>query len=190
MKITHPFLLYLSMVLIFTFTGTSKLYAIELDSTDITDADYESRRVAIEQKFNSDNESCNKLKGNEKKVCVEKAEATARVTQQELDAKYNGSVKGHVKASESKIDAQYDIDKVRCADLSGESKSLCQSKAESTRDKAKADISRDKKTLDATNEANKKKNDSAYELALKKCAALASESKDTCETAAKRKYYQ
>ena len=190
---TVPRLAQLLAIPVLSFSvlaGSTAVSAIELDAYDITDADYEARKQAIEHKFNSDEERCKQLKGNKKDVCVEKAEATARSAQVELDAKHKGNVAGHINASESKVDAQYDVDKVRCADQSGETKELCMSNAEAKRDKAKADLTLDKKTLEATNEANKKKNESGYELALKKCAALSSDSKDNCEAVAKRKYHQ
>ena len=183
-------LLAIPVLSLSVLAGSLTVSAVELEAYDITDADYETRKLAIEHKFNSDKEACNQLKGNKKDLCVEKAEATARTTQLELDAKHKGNVAGHINASESKVDAQYDVDKVRCADQSGDTKDVCLGNAEAKRNKAKADLTLDKKTLEATNDANKKKNDSGYELALKKCAALSSDSKDNCEAMAKRKYHQ
>jgi|GEM_PF-2992675 len=187
MRLIHVF--FINLMLLIALTGSTTLYAVELDSTDITDADYESRKLSIEHNFNSDKERCKQLKGSKKDLCVEKAEATARITQKELDAKHKGSVNSHIDASESKVDAQYDVDKVRCADQSGERKTLCMTQADTKRDKAKADIDLDKKTLEATNQANKTKNESGYDLAIKKCANQSSTTKGNCEDNAKRRYH-
>jgi len=66
---------------------------------------------------------------------------------------------------------------------------LCMTQADTKRDKAKADIDLNKKTLEATNQANKTKNESDYDLAIKKCANQSSTTKGNCEDNAKRRYH-
>jgi hypothetical protein len=175
----------LQMIMIPCFIFPLITSAAELEETN---PDYENAKMGIDNKYKDDKARCAKMQGNKKKVCNEKAEGIARVSQQELDAKRKGDVGSYINTAKSKIDTQYDLDKVRCNASTGKSKSLCLGKAKAKHEKARADVTLRKETYNAQKDANKKIQQADYDLAMKKCESLAGDSRDACETHAKKRY--
>ncbi len=68
---------------------------------------------------------CKRLSGYEKAVCNAEINAEKKVRMAELDSRYLGTVESEHSARIMRIEAQYDVDKERCAAFTGESQERC-----------------------------------------------------------------
>lgn len=157
---------------------------------EVVNRDYEDAQEQIGRKFYEEKSKCEQLDGTRKKICIEKAEAAAKIAQEELDASQEGDVKNHIETANSKLAEQYDVDKLRCETLAGDAKNLCLEKAKNKYDKAKADAELREQSYDAFKQKNKKQNEADYKLEMKKCGLLEGNLKKTCEAQAREKYKQ
>lgn len=176
--------------LITSFLMGLSFSALVYAEPDVINRDYENAQAEIGREFFEEKAKCEKLDATRKKVCMEKAESKAQIAQKELDASQEGDVSTHIKATQSKIDTQYDADKVECDTLAGDSKALCLEKAKNKYNKAKADAESREKSYDTIKDKHKKMNRADYELAMKKCESLAGELRKECEGQAKAIYKQ
>lgn len=157
--------------------ATSEAKAAYVQTKDRADADYKAARAR-----------CNAITGNPKDVCVAEAKAMRVRTTEEANALYRNTLKAYT-ASRLKIaDANYDLDKVKCASLTGNDKDVCVSQAKATLVAAQADARADKKAIEARTDARDDKRTAEYKVALEKCDAFAGAAKDSCVTAAKNQY--
>ena len=146
-------------------------------SKDRADADYKAARTR-----------CDAITGNPKDVCVAEAKAARVRTQEEANALYKNTLKAYT-ASRLKIaDANYDLDKVKCAALTGNDKDVCVQQAKATLVAAQADAKADRKAIEARTDARDDKRDAEYKVAREKCDAFAGTVKDHCVTSAKAQY--
>lgn len=181
----HVNALIILMLLIFPLSAP-----VKAAEQDVINRDYEDAQEQIGRKFYEEKSKCEQLDGTRKRICMEKAEAEAKIAQEELDASQEGDVETHIDTAHSKLDEQYGVEKVRCEPLTGDAKSLCLEKAKNKYDKAKADAELREKSYDAFKQKHKKLNKADYELELKKCGMLNAELKETCEAQAKEQYKQ
>lgn len=131
---------------------------------------------------------CDAITGNPKDVCVAEAK-TARVrAEQEASALYHNTLKAYTDSHLKIASANYDLDKTRCAALTGNDKDVCISQAKATLVAAQADAKADKKAIEARNEARDDKITAEYKVALEKCDAFAGAAKDSCVSTAKSQY--
>jgi hypothetical protein len=84
--------------------------------------------------------------------------------------------------------ANYDLDKARCAGLTGNDKDVCKEEAKARLVAAQADARADQKTIQARDDARADKEDAAYRVAKEKCDAFAGAAKDQCVSAAKAEF--
>jgi len=92
---------------------------------------YKSAKDKAESDYKVAKDNCKSLKHNAKDVCKEEAKvAQARA---ELDAtkQYQNTPKDVEKAEKKLADAEYDLAKERCDDMSGSAKSTCKADAKS-----------------------------------------------------------
>lgn len=131
---------------------------------------------------------CDVIAGNPKDVCIAEAKA-ARVHAEEVaSATYKNTLKAYTQSRMKIASAYYDLDKVKCAALTGNEKDVCVSQAKATLIAAQADARADKKTIEARNDARDDKRTAEYKVALEKCDAFAGAAKDQCVAAAKSQY--
>ena len=144
---------------------------------DRASADYKAARTR-----------CDAITGNPKDVCVAEAKAARVRTQEEANALYKNTLKAYT-ASRMKIaDANYDLDKVKCAALTGNAKDVCVQQAKATLIAAQADAKADRKAIEARTDARDDKRTAQYKVALEKCDAFAGAIKDNCVATAKSQY--
>ncbi len=152
-----------------------------------------------ESQYKTDKAACSSLSGNAKDICMEEAKGKEKVARANADAAYENTPKARESARMARADANYDVAKEKCDDLSGNSKDVCIKEAKAAHVRASADAKVDRvaadeqhaaaaKTADAKREAAEDKRDADYKVAVEKCDALAGNAKDTCVHNAKAHY--
>lgn len=151
--------------------------AAYVQAKDRAEADYKAARA-----------KCDAITGNPKDVCVAEAK-TARVRAvEEANALYRNTLKAYTESRLKIADANYSLDKVKCAALTGNDKDVCISRAKATLVSAQADARADKKAIEARTDARDDKLDAEYKVAREKCDAFAGAAKDSCVAAAKSQF--
>jgi hypothetical protein len=164
-------------------------------SKDSHDAAYKNAAA----QYKTDKEACNSMTGNAKDVCMEQAKGKEKIAKAEADAAYKNTPKARESARIAKADADYNVAKEKCDDLSGNQKDVCVKEAKAAHAKAKADAKVDRvaadtrnasaeKTAEARKDATEDKRDADYKVAIEKCDSLTGAAKDTCVKNAKMRY--
>ena len=160
---------------------------------------YKAQQDRVESQYKADKERCSSLAGNAKDVCQAEAKGKEKVAKAELEADYKNTDKARNDARVAKADADYDVAKEKCDDLSGNQKDVCvkQAKAMHTQAKANAKVTKvDQKTsansaekrADVRKEAREDTRDAQYKVAVEKCDAMSGAAKDQCVKDAKMHY--
>ncbi len=144
---------------------------------DRAEADYKAARIR-----------CDAITGNPKDICVAEAKAARVRTEEEAGALYKNTLKAFTQSRMKIADANFDLDKARCAALTGNDKDVCVKQAKATLIAAQADAKADKKAIEARTDARDDKRDAEYKVALEKCDAFAGAAKDNCVSTAKSQY--
>jgi hypothetical protein len=158
---------------------TSEAKAAYAASNDKAAADYKTDRA-----------QCDGIKGNPKDICIATAKATRVQTEQEAQAQYEGTASAQASARKKIADANFDLDKTKCASQNGNAKDVCVQQAKATMIAAQSNATADKKVIDARADANGDKQAANYKVALEKCDGLAGPGKDSCIANAKTQYGQ
>ena len=149
--------------------------------------------------YTADKDACKSMSGNAKDVCIEQAKGKEKIAKAEADAAYKGTPKAREAARVAHADADYNVAKEKCDDLSGNQKDVCVKEAKAAHTKAKADAKVDRVAADTHNTATEKtatarkdamedKRDADYKVAIEKCDSLSGAAKDTCVRDAKTRY--
>jgi hypothetical protein len=166
------------------------------DSKTMSRDAYKADKDKIEAQYKVDKEHCASMSGNGKDVCQAEAKGKEKVAKAELEANYKNTDKARNEAREARADADYDVAKEKCDDMSGNQKDVCVKQAKAAHTKAKADskvanvsnkTSRDatEKRADARKEARDDTRDAQYKVAVEKCDAMSGAAKDQCVKDAK-----
>jgi hypothetical protein len=156
---------------------------------------YKAEKDKIESQYKVDKDHCGSMSGNAKDICQAEAKGKEKVAKAELEANYKNTDKARADVVKTKADADYDVAKEKCDDLSGNQKDVCvkQAKANHTKMKGDAKVMKvsDKaaeKRADARKDANEDTRDAQYKVAVEKCDAMSGAAKDTCVKNAKVRY--
>ena len=95
----------------------------------LTKAEYDAEKARVEATYKADKEQCKSLAGNAKDVCEKEAKGKEHVAKAELKAQHEPTPRNQEKAREARADADYDVAKEKCDDLSGDAKSACKKDA-------------------------------------------------------------
>lgn len=98
-------------------------------SLAMTDQEYKAERDRIAADYKAAKAQCDALKGNAEDVCEEQAKGAEKVARAELEAKRNPSEGAQRNVELTKANAEYDVAKEKCDDLSGDAKSTCRKDA-------------------------------------------------------------
>jgi hypothetical protein len=101
--------------------------------------EYAAKKDQISAEYKADKAACDKLDGNNKDVCVEKAKGKEKVAKAELEFNYTGKQADSAKIAVAKADADYDVAKEMCDDKKGNDKDICVKDAKAAHAKALAD---------------------------------------------------
>jgi hypothetical protein len=149
---------------------------------------FQQARDTAAANYKNERAQCDTMAGNAKDICIADAKAARVHAEEEARAKYEDTLQAYTRARMRIAAANYDLDKARCGDLSGNSKDVCQEQAKARLVAAQADAKADQKTIEARNEAREDKQAAAYRVAMEKCDAFAGAAKDQCVSAAKTEY--
>ena len=160
---------------------------------------YKADKDKIEAQYKSEKSHCDSMSGNAKDVCKAEAKGKEKVAKADLEADYKNTDKARYDARVAKADADYDVAKEKCDDLTGTDKDVCVKQAKATHTKAKADakVARvDNKTaanatekrVEARQDAREDTRDAQYKVAKEKCDAMSGAAKDQCIKDAKAHY--
>ena len=149
--------------------------------------------------YKADKDACKSMTGNAKDVCMEQAKGKEKVAKAEADAAYKATPKARENARQAHADADYNVAKEKCDDLSGNQKDVCVKEAKAAHTKAKADAKVDRVAADTRNTSSEKvanarkdaaedKRDADYKVAIEKCDSMSGAAKDTCVKDAKARY--
>jgi hypothetical protein len=151
-------------------------------------AAYNQSKDRAEADFKAAKARCDAITGNPKDVCVAEAKAARVRTEQEAEALYKNTLKAYTDSRMKIADANYDLDKAKCAALTGNDKDVCIKQAKATLIAAQADAKADKKAIEARADARDDKRTAEYKVALEKCDAFAGAAKDSCVSSAKSQF--
>ena len=160
---------------------------------------YKAQENRVEAQYKADKERCSSLTGNAKDVCQAEAKGNEKVAKAQLEADYKNTDKARNDARVAKADADYDVAKEKCDDLSGNQKDVCVKEAKAAHAKAKADAKVAKvdhkvsansaeKRADVRKEAREDTRDAQYKVAVEKCDSMSGAAKDRCVKDAKAHY--
>lgn len=116
---------------------------------------------------------CDVLTGNPKDVCIAEAKAARVYLEANAKARYKNSLAATTDARKAIADADYDVEKTRCASLTGNPKDVCLTESKANLVAALADAKADRKIGEARADAQEDKRSADYKVALEKCDAYA-----------------
>ena len=170
----------------------------------LTKNEYEVEKDRIEAAYKSAKAQCDKLSGNAEDVCEKQAKGDEKVAKAELENRYKPSERNANKARVARADADYEVAKEKCDDLSGNTKDVCKKDAKAAHvhavENAKvvkaATADGETRTEKAANVAEARKDAAAekreadYKAAAERCDALSGDLKSKCVDDAKRRFAQ
>jgi osmotically-inducible protein OsmY len=101
-------------------------------------AAYKSAWDKTEAAYKVAKDHCKSLKGNAEDVCKEEAKVAVAKAQMDVTQKYKNNPSDMSRAEHKVAEAEYDLAKEKCDDLSGGSKSACKSEAKASYDRTVA----------------------------------------------------
>src|SRR6476619_2886136 len=100
---------------------------------------YKADKDKIAAQYKADKDQCKSMSGNAKDICQAEAKGKEKVAKAELEANYKNTDKARNDARVAQADANYDVAKEKCDDLTGNQKDVCVKEAKAAHTKAKAD---------------------------------------------------
>ncbi|MBC7513913.1 MAG: hypothetical protein H7234_05690 [Herminiimonas sp.] len=123
---------------------------------------------------------CDVLTGNPKDVCIVEAKAARVYLEANAKARYKNSLASTTDARKAIADADYEVEKTRCASLTGNPKDVCLKESKANLVAALADAKADRKIGEARADAQEDKRSADYKVALEKCDAYAGAPQKAC----------
>lgn len=160
---------------------------------------YDAAIKNAEAHYKADKDACSSRGGNAKDICLAEASGREKIAKAEAEAAYKSTPKAREDARVARAEANHNVAKERCDDLSGNAKDVCNKEADAMLVRAKADAKVDRvaadtsdesaaKQMDARRRAAEDKRDADYKVAIEKCDALSGPAKSTCVSDAKLRY--
>ena len=165
----------------------------------ITKEAYDQAVKNAEVQYKADKDACALRSGNAKDICLAEAKGRENMAKADAEAALVNTPKAREDARVAHAEANYNVAKEKCDDLSGNAKDVCVKEANAQLTKAKADAKVNRvaadtrqdstmKQAEARHEATEAKRDADYKLAIEKCNSLSGAVKDACVSDAKTYY--
>jgi hypothetical protein len=129
----------MSKLLIALLASSGLAVASVAGAQSLTKEQYEAKSEQFDSAYKADKERCDKLGGNAKDICQAEAKAKRDSAKADAEAQMRNTADARRDAAVKKAEANYDVEKEKCDDLSGDAKNACQKDARAKFDKAKAD---------------------------------------------------
>ncbi len=176
--------------------AAAQTYAARATVTPMAKDTYTMAKTNADAQYKVEKDACASLNGNAKDICIAEAKGKDNIAKAVAEAAYENTPKHRENVRIARAQANYDVAKEKCDDLTGNPKDVCvkeakaglvKGKADAKVDRVVADTSKDAamKQTDARKEANTDKRDADYKVAIEKCDALAGAAKDSCVSNAK-----
>jgi hypothetical protein len=189
----------MSKLMISLFTAAGIAFLGTAGAAPISRDAYNAQKDRIEAAYKHEREACDSMTGNAKDVCVEQAKANQKIAKAENEAAYKDTEDARHDARVARAEANYEVAKEKCDDLSGNRKDVCVKEAKAAEVKAKADariaqVSSDANRQaamtkqDVRRDAMEDKRDAEYKVALERCDAVSGSAKDQCVREAKSRF--
>ena len=123
---------------------------------------------------------CDVLTGNPKDVCIAEVKAARVYLEANARAQYKNSLAATDDARKAIAEADYEVEKTRCASLTGNPKDVCLKESKANLVAALADAKADRKISEARADAQEDKRSADYKVALEKCDAYAGAPQKAC----------
>ncbi|HEX8606452.1 MAG TPA: hypothetical protein VF774_27660 [Pseudoduganella sp.] len=149
---------------------------------------YENAKAAAAAAHKAARGRCDGAAGNTKDICLAEAKAARVRADADATAQYRNTLRAYTKARMDIANADFELDRARCAALAGNERDVCVERAKASRTAALADARADKKVIEARSDAREDKRIAEYRVAAEKCDALAGTAKDECVAAAKSQF--
>ena len=157
----------------------------------ITKEAYDTQVKNTETQYKSDQDACKSRGGNAKDLCLAEAKGRENIAKADAEAAYKNTTKAREDARVARAEANHDVAKLKCNDMSGNAKDVCVKQADADLAKAKGDAKVDrvaadtrqesaKKQSEARREATEEKRDADYKVELEKCESLTGPIKEAC----------
>lgn len=128
---------------------------------------------------------CDEMKTASADVCKAEAKAALRKEKARLRAETKPSADASRAMQEEYAKADYELALAKCADLSANEKDVCKAQAKAARTDAVETAKTNRHVLESKTKLAQIKNDSAYDVARKKCDLFVAAEKDECIAQAK-----
>lgn len=158
--------------------GTSRLTSVD---------ELNAGKARAEAALVADRAACDKLAGNPRDICRERARGKELVAKAELTLAHTGTRRAQNDLAAAKLGAAYDLARTRCNDKSGSAKNTCAKEAQAVRAKGHADHKVNQRVTDARRDAADDRREADYKLASEKCEGMVAEARASCLAAAKAK---
>ncbi|WP_229415791.1 BON domain-containing protein [Pseudoduganella armeniaca] len=123
------------IVLLTLATAASASFAF---AQNMDTAGYKQAHNKAESDYKAAKKACKSLKDNAQDVCEEEAKVARAKAEREAVAQYKNTPRDLEKADRKLADAEYELAKERCDDLSGDAKDSCQNQARTAKANALA----------------------------------------------------
>jgi len=100
---------------------------------------YKAEKDKIDAEYKAAMERCDSQTGNAKDICKAQAKGHQKAAKADLEAQHKGTAKAQADARIAHADADYDVAKEKCDELTGNKKDVCVKDAKAAHAKAKAD---------------------------------------------------
>jgi hypothetical protein len=100
---------------------------------------YKAEKQKIDAAYKADLERCDSQSGNAKDICKAQAKGKHKAAKADAEAQYRGTAKAQADARIAHADADYDVAKEKCDELTGNKKDVCMKDAKAAHTRAKAD---------------------------------------------------
>src|SRR5262252_272288 len=143
-------------LLLALMAATGLSFAGAAQSATMTKEQHDAAYKDASAQYTADKDSCKGMSGNAKDVCIEQAKGKEKIAKAEADAAYKGTPKARESARVAHAEADYNVAKEKCDDLSGNQKDVCVKEAKAAYAKAKADAKVDRVAADTRNTSAEK----------------------------------
>ena len=100
---------------------------------------YKAEKEKLDATYKAEMERCDSQTGNAKDICKAQAKGRHKAAKADAEAQYKGTAKAQADARIAHADADYDVAKQKCDELTGNKKDVCMKDAKAAHVKAKAD---------------------------------------------------
>lgn len=149
--------------------------------------DFDAGKARAEAELLADKAACDKLAGNPRDICRERARGKELVAKAELDLAHTGTRKAQDQATTVRLDTAYDLARTQCNDKAGSAKTICTKEAQAVRAKGETDLKLSQRVTDARRDAAEDRREADHKLAAEKCHAMAADARASCLATAKAK---